>query len=244
MINVSELFTLAGLISLITLSALEVILGIDNIIFIAIVAGKLPREQQGKARLIGLSLALIMRIILLFSISWIASLKDALFYIGSFGATGRDIILFFGGVFLIFKTIKEIKEKFEGKEEQQRHLGEFTLNSAITQIVFIDIIFSFDSILTAVGLVSNVLLMIAAVVVAMLIMLAFSGAVSDYINRHPTVKMLALAFLILIGIVLVLEALHMHIEKGYIYFSLAFSFIVELLNIKVRSAAHRHAKED
>ena len=244
MLNFYELFTLTGLVSLITLSVLEVILGIDNIIFIAIVAGKLPREQQGKARLIGLSMALIMRIILLFSISWIASLKDPLFFIGTFGATGRDLILFSGGVFLIYKTIKEIKEKFEGKEEQMRHVGELTLNSAITQIVMIDIIFSFDSILTAVGLVSNVALMVSAVIIAMLFMLAFSAAVSNYINKHPTIKMLALAFLVLIGIVLVLESLHVHFDKAYIYFSLAFSFAVEFLNIKVRSVAQKHAHEE
>ncbi len=239
MINFSELFTLPGLVSLLTLSVLEVVLGIDNIIFIAIVATKLPKSQQARARAIGLTLALIIRIGLLFSISWIVSLVNPLFSIGSFGCSGRDLILFSGGVFLLYKTTKEILEKFKGNEEGEMKVGELTLKGAILQIVIIDIVFSFDSILTAVGLVSNVILMVGGVVIAMLIMLAFSGAVSDFINKHPTVKMLALAFLIVIGLVLCAEGLHAHIEKAYIYVALAFSMFVEYLNMKVRSNAHK-----
>jgi predicted tellurium resistance membrane protein TerC len=235
MLDYNALFTLDGLISLLTLSVLEIVLGIDNIIFIAIISNKLPKTQQGKARAIGLSLALIIRILLLFSITWLASLKDPLFYISEFGVTGRDLILMSGGIFLIIKTIQEIIEKIQHKVEDEHKLKELTLQEAIIQIVFIDIIFSFDSILTAVGLVSNVLLMIAAVIIAMIIMLIFSGAVSNFINRHPTVKMLALAFLVMIGVVLVLEALHLHVDKAYIYFALVFSMGVEGLNMAYRS---------
>lgn len=238
MFDYHALLTIDGIISLLTLGLLEIVLGVDNIIFISIIATKLPKSQQAKARGIGLSLALIIRILLLFSISWIVSLKDPLLNIGNFALTGRDIILFAGGVFLIVKTIKEIAEKFESKEEQKKHMKDFTLRGAILQIVFIDIIFSFDSILTAVGLVSNVLLMIGGVVIAMLVMLAFSGAVSDFIEKHPTVKMLALAFLVMIGGMLVIEALHLHVDKTYVYVALAFSLAVELLNMAVRSKSH------
>lgn len=234
--NFNDLFTLQALISLLTLTVLEIVLGIDNIIFIAIIAGKLPdRKDQRKARAIGLSLALIMRIILLFSISWIIGLKDPLFYIADFGATGRDIILFAGGVFLLFKTTVEIHEKIEGEGEQEVTVKKMALNAVVMQIVFIDIVFSFDSILTAVGLVSNVLIMVTAVIIAMFIMLAFSERVSDFINKHPTIKMLALAFLLMIGMVLIMDAMHFHVPKQYIYVSMAFSLLVEALNMRMRS---------
>lgn len=234
--NFQELLTVESLISLLTLSVLEIILGIDNIIFIAIIAGKLPdRKDQRKARTLGLSLALIMRIVLLFSISWIIGLKDPLFYISEFGVTGRDLILFAGGVFLLFKTTVEIHNKIEGHGEQEVNVKKAVLNSVVMQIVFIDIVFSFDSILTAVGLVSNVLIMVMAVIIAMLIMLAFSEKVSDFINKHPTIKMLALAFLLMIGMILILDAFHFHVPKQYIYVSMAFSLLVEALNIRMRS---------
>jgi predicted tellurium resistance membrane protein TerC len=239
MVDYQEILTLSGLISLLTLSLLEVVLGIDNVIFIAIVATKLPKKDQAKARAIGLSLALIFRIILLFSISWIMSLKDPFFSIGSFGVTGRDLILFSGGIFLLYKTTVEILEKIYGGAAKNPDTKALTLRGAIVQIVFIDVVFSFDSILTAVGLVSNVLLMVLAVIIAMIFMLLTSAWVSEFINRHPTIKMLALAFLILIGFILVLDALHLHIDKAYIYVALGFSIMVELLNMSYRSNAHK-----
>lgn len=236
--NFYDLFTFSSLISLITLAVLEVVLGIDNIIFISIIAGQLPRSEQHKARKAGLLLALIMRVALLFSITWIASLKEPLFHIIDFGVTGRDIILFAGGVFLLYKTTIEIGHKIEGNDEAGApKVKNATLNAVIGQIVVIDIVFSFDSILTAVGLVTNVLIMIAAVIVAMFIMLAFSEKVSDFINKHPTVKMLALAFLLMIGILLILDAGHVHVPKEYVYFSMAFSFLVEMLNMRMRKKA-------
>jgi predicted tellurium resistance membrane protein TerC len=239
MVDYQEILTLSGLISLLTLSLLEVVLGIDNVIFIAIVATKLPKKDQAKARAIGLSLALIFRVILLFSISWIMSLKDPFFHIGSFGVTGRDIILFSGGIFLLYKTTVEILEKIYGGAAKNPDTIALTLRGAIVQIVFIDVVFSFDSILTAVGLVSNVLLMVLAVIIAMIFMLLTSAWVSEFINKHPTIKMLALAFLILIGFILVLDALHLHIDKAYIYVALGFSIMVELLNMSYRSNAHK-----
>lgn len=234
--NFQDLFSLQALISMLTLSLLEIVLGIDNIIFIAIIAGKLPdRQDQRKARAIGLSLALLMRILLLFSIVWVIGLKDPLFYVSDFGVTGRDLILFAGGVFLIIKTTIEIHTKIEGHDETGMNIKKIALNAIIMQIVFIDIIFSFDSILTAVGLVNNVLIMIGAVILAMIIMLWFSEIVSDFINKHPTIKMLALAFLLMIGMVLILEAFHYHVPKQYIYVSMLFSLLVEGLNMRMRS---------
>jgi len=234
--NFQDLLTWESVVSMLTLSVLEIVLGIDNIIFIAIIAGKLPdRKDQRKARTIGLSLALIMRIALLFSISWVIGLKDPLFYISEFGVTGRDLILFAGGVFLLFKTTVEIHNKIEGEGEQEISVKKLALNAVVMQIVFIDIVFSFDSILTAVGLVQNVLIMVIAVIIAMFIMLGFSEKVSDFINKHPTIKMLALAFLLMIGMILILDSFHFHVPKQYIYVSMAFSLLVEALNIRMRS---------
>lgn len=242
MFDYAALFTSEGFVSLATLTALEIILGIDNIIFISIVSTKLQKNQQKKARRIGLSLALIMRVCLLFAITWIASLKEPVFHIVDFGVTGRDMILFSGGLFLIIKTIIEIVEKIQHKQATSKEYALLTLKGAILQIIFLDIVFSFDSILTAVGLVSNVLLMIIAVVIAMIIMLVFSDKVSDFINKHPSVKMLALVFLVVIGLVLVLDALHIHIDKAYIYAALAFSFTVEMLNMAYRSKGRKISK--
>ncbi len=233
--NFQDLFSLEAALSMLTLTIMEIVLGIDNIIFIAIIASKLPdRESQRKARFIGLSLALIMRIGLLFSIAWVTGLKDPLFYIGDFGATGRDLILFAGGVFLLGKTTIEIHHKIEGHGEQEVNVKTMAVNAVVMQIVFIDIIFSFDSILTAVGLVSNVLIMVIAVIIAMIIMLIFSERVSDFINNHPTIKVLALAFLLMIGMVLIMDAFHYHVPKQYIYISMAFSLLVEALNMRMR----------
>ncbi|MEK6616771.1 MAG: TerC family protein [Bacteroidota bacterium] len=234
--NFQELFSVHAVISILTLTVLEIVLGIDNIIFIAIIAGKLPdRKEQRKARAIGLSFALVMRIALLFSITWVIGLKDPLFYISEFGATGRDLILFAGGIFLLIKTTIEIHNKIEGQDESGTNIKKVTLNAIIMQIVFIDIIFSFDSILTAVGLVNNILIMIGAVIVAMCIMLWFSEKVSDFINKHPTIKMLALSFLLMIGMILIAEAFHVHVPKAFIYVSMAFSLLVEGLNMRMRA---------
>jgi predicted tellurium resistance membrane protein TerC len=229
-----DLFSVASLISLLTLSVLEIVLGIDNIIFISIVAGKLPRSQQGRARTIGLMMALVMRVALLFSISWIVGLKEALFTIGGFGVTGRDLILFAGGVFLLYKTTMELHNKIQGYDEDEMNIRKISFNAIVMQIVLIDIVFSFDSILTAVGLVSNLLIMILAVILAMIIMILFSGKVSDFINDNPTIKVLALSFLLMIGVVLILEAFHEHVDKKFIYISIAFSLFVEMMNIRMR----------
>jgi predicted tellurium resistance membrane protein TerC len=243
MIDPNELLTANGLVSLLTLTLMEVVLGIDNIIFIALVSAKLPRHQQSRARGIGLSVALLFRVVLLFSISWIIGLKDPWFFIGAFGVTGRDLILFSGGIFLIIKTSMEIWEKiFHSSKIHASGSDALSLRSAILQIIFLDVVFSFDSILTAVGLIRNVFIMVVAVVISMLVMLAFSGGVSDFMNRHPTVKMLALAFLIAIGFMLVAESLHVHVEKSLVYTALAFSLAVEFLNMAYRSQAHKRNK--
>lgn len=227
-------------ISLLTLTFMEVVLGIDNIVFISIVAGKLPPETQGRARTIGLMLALVFRIMLLLTISWIVGLKEPLFTINlpfgfdAFGVTGRDIILFAGGLFLLAKSTTEIHGKLEGEEEHGPQKAYHSLQKVIIQIVLVDIVFSFDSILTAVGLVDHVSIMIIAVIISMGIMLAFSKIIGDFVNGHPTVKMLALSFLIMIGVMLIVEAFHGHIPKGYVYFAMAFSLGVEMLNLRLR----------
>ncbi len=221
---------------------MEIVLGIDNIIFISIVVNRLAREQQARGRTIGLLLALLFRVGLLLSISWIVSLRTPLFNLPNFpwldqpfGVTGRDLILLAGGLFLMYKSTTEIHTKLQGEEEGDSVLKTHAkLPAIIMQIIVIDIVFSFDSILTAVGLVDNVLVMIAAVICAMGIMLAFSGVVANFVNDNPTIKMLALSFLIMIGFMLVMEAAHKEVEKGYLYFAMAFSLTVELLNLRLR----------
>lgn len=240
----NELFTVASLISLLTLSVLEIVLGIDNIIFISIIADRLPKVDQRKARTIGLMLALIMRVLLLFSISWIVGLKDALFYLGEFGVTGRDLILFSGGVFLLYKTTMELHNKVMGYDDDGLNFKQVSFKAVVMQIVLIDIVFSFDSILTAVGLVTNLLIMIFAVVIAMIIMIAFSGKVSDFINKNPTIKILALSFLLMIGLVLIMESFHQHVDKKFIYISIAFSLFVEVLNIRMRKKLGKKDRTD
>ncbi len=239
-----ELFSVASLISLLTLSVLEIVLGIDNIIFISIVSGKLPRATQGRARTIGLMLALIMRVILLFCITWIAGLKDPLFLIVNFGVTGRDIILFAGGVFLLYKTTIELRNKIEGFDETEMKVKKISFNAIVLQIVLIDIIFSFDSILTAVSLVSNLLIMILAVIIAMIIMISFSGRVSDFINDNPTIKILALSFLLMIGGILILDSFHQEINKQFVYVAIAFSLFVEMMNITMRKKEAKRNKNN
>ena len=235
------LFSPEGMLSLITLIFLEIILGIDNIIFIAIICGYLPKVDQQRARTIGLMLAMLFRIILLLGISWLVHLVEPLFYIGSLGVSGRDMILFFGGVFLVYKTIKELFEKLRGHEKgaDPDKKVKLTISQAIVQITIIDIIFSFDSILTAVGLSRDLPVMISAVVVSMVVMLLFAPYVSDFINKYPTMKILALVFLVAIGVLLMLEGSHIHVEKSYVYFGMAFSLIVEMLNIRLRKIQHK-----
>ncbi|AMM51264.1 membrane protein [Rufibacter sp. DG15C] len=228
-------------LSLLTLTFMEVVLGIDNIVFISIVVGRLPKDQQGKGRTIGLMLALVFRIILLMFISAIVNANQPLFTWNlfwmdePFAVSWRDIILFGGGLFLLAKSTTEIHNKLEGEEEGTSAAGgTSSMGKIIIQIILVDIVFSFDSILTAVGLVEHVSVMIIAVIISMGIMLAFARYVSDFVNEHPTVKMLALSFLILIGVMLVAEAFHVHIPKGYIYFAMFFSLVVEMLNMRLR----------
>jgi len=239
------LLSVDGLVSLLTLTVLEIVLGIDNIIFISIIADKLPLEKQGTARKIGIGLALFVRICLLFAISWIVGLKADLFTILGNGISGRDIILFGGGLFLMAKSTSEIHAKLEDEEDEHNvKLKSPSLFSAITQIVLIDIIFSFDSILTAVGLVKDVGIMITAVIISLSVMLIFIKKISDFINQHPTLKMLALSFLIMIGLLLVAESLDMHVPKGYVYFAMAFSFSVEILNMQLKKARKKDKKPE
>jgi len=226
-------------ISLVTLTVLEIVLGIDNIIFISILAGKLPAEQQGKARTFGLLIALVTRVLLLCSIFWLTKLTADLFVVLGHGISGKDLVMLVGGLFLIWKSVHEIHSNLEGGEHEQTSKVRATMTSVITQIVIIDIVFSLDSVITAVGLAQHIGVMIAAVVIAMGVMLVAAGPISSYVNRHPTIKMLALSFLLLVGVVLVGDGLGQHIQKGYIYFAMAFSFGVEMLNI--RASAKRKA---
>jgi predicted tellurium resistance membrane protein TerC len=228
------LFSAEGLISLLTLTLLEVVLGIDNIIFISIVSGKLPAEQQKKARALGLAMALVMRVGLLFAITWIIGLTKPLFTIFDYSASWRDLILFAGGLFLMAKSTTEIHGKVSGEEDLVSVKKHLSFTKAVFQIVILDIVFSFDSILTAIGLVDQFIIMVVAVIIAMAIMLVFAEKVSSFVNNHPTVKILALSFLLMIGMLLVLDSFHVHVPKGYVYFSLAFSLFIEFLNLKMR----------
>jgi predicted tellurium resistance membrane protein TerC len=223
-------------ISFLTLCLLEIVLGIDNVIFISILTNKLPAEQQAKARQMGLTLALLMRIGLLFSISWIMGLKDDLFSIGNVGISGRDIILLLGGLFLIYKSVKEIHEKVEDASADENDLKKIvSYNAVIMQIIIIDLVFSLDSVITAVGMVDNIIVMIAAVLVSMIVMMLSASSISSFVNKHPAIKILALAFLIMIGVALIAEGLDFHLPKAYIYFSMAFAMGVEVINIRIGS---------
>jgi len=233
------IFTSENLLALVTLTVMEIVLGIDNVIFISILASRLPQEQQARARQIGLALALITRILLLLSISWIASLTGELFSVFGRGVSGRDLILFAGGVFLIYKATHEIHAKLEGEEGHGDSRGSATFTSVIIQILLLDVVFSLDSVITAVGMAEALWVMITAVVIAVAVMLASAGPLSDFVNRHPTVKMLALSFLLLIGFTLVVEGLHFHIPKGYIYFAMGFSVLVEVLNLRLTNKSKK-----
>ncbi len=230
----AELFSTQNLIALLTLTSLEIVLGIDNIVFIAILTGKLPQAQQAKARRLGLLLAMGIRILLLLGISWVMGLTQPLFELFGHGFSGRDLILLGGGLFLIAKSTYEIHDKLEGEEEVASGGKARSFAGTIVQILALDIIFSLDSVITAVGMAQHVEIMIAAVVVAVGIMILFAGAVSRFIEKHPTFKMLALSFLLLIGVMLTVEGVGQHINKGYIYFAMAFSLFVEALNIRLR----------
>jgi predicted tellurium resistance membrane protein TerC len=222
-------------IAFLTLLALEVVLGIDNVIFIAILSDKLPAEQRGKARRLGLGLAMGIRILLLLSIAWIARLTKPVFEVAGQGISGRDMILIGGGLFLIAKSTFEIHESLEGEEHHKEAKGRAKFGSVLVQILLLDIVFSLDSVITAVGMTDKIPVMIAAVVGAVAIMLLGAGPIGDFVRRHPTVKMLALSFLILIGVSLLGEGLDFHIPRGYVYFAMAFSVAVEMLNLKLRS---------
>ncbi len=223
-------------IALATLTLLEIVLGVDNIIFISILSNKLPEHQAEKSRKIGLILALFFRVALLLTISWLTkSLNDPLFTVFGNGISGRDLILIAGGLFLLAKSTTEIHHKLEGAEEQAKSgKAGTTMRSVILQVIAMDIIFSFDSILTAIGLAKEVLIMIIAVVLSLIVMITFAGKVAVFIKKHPTIEILALSFLILIGFMLVVEGLDFHVPKGYIYFALFFSLIIEVLNIRLR----------
>lgn len=233
-------------ISLLTLTVLEIVLGIDNIVFISILAGKLPKNQQKNARRLGLALAMITRVLLLLSLSWIMRLTSPLFNMGAWigiesgewleklAISGRDLILLIGGLFLIYKSTTEIHEKLEGEEEHQKDRKVHTFAGVIVQILILDIVFSLDSVITAVGMADEIGVMIAAVIIAVIVMMFSANAISNFVNDHPTVKMLALSFLLLIGVSLLAEAFDQHIPKGYIYFAMAFSVLVELLNLNAK----------
>ncbi len=229
-------------IALVTLTFLEIILGVDNIIFISIVSNKLPEDKQAKARNLGLLLALVFRILLLLGISYIIGFTKPLFSIFDHAVSGRDMILAIGGIFLLAKSTLEIHHKLEGAEAENATKRPVTFSAIILQIVALDIIFSFDSILTAVGLVKEVVIMIIAVIIALVVMMTFASRISRFINNHPTLQMLALSFLILIGFMLLLEALHYEIPKGYLYFAVFFSLLVELLNMRLRKRKHNPIK--
>ncbi len=235
-IDSAPLWSLASLMSLATLAALEIVLGIDNVIFIAILSGRLPREQQPRARQLGIGMAVISRLALLLAISWVMSLTRPLFNLLGQGVSGKQLILLLGGLFLIGKATFEIHHKLEGEahDTSNARVGA-TMAGVVAQIMLIDIVFSLDSVITAVGMTPHVPIMMVAVILAAAVMLIFAGPISDFVARHPAMKMLALAFLILIGVMLVAEAFGQHIDKGYIYFAMAFSLVVELLNMRLRT---------
>jgi predicted tellurium resistance membrane protein TerC len=232
-----DLFSLELLTAFVTLASLEIILGIDNVIFISILADKLPAAQRDRARIIGLSLAMFTRIAMLFSLTWIIGLTGTLFTIEQFDfdVSGRDIILILGGLFLIYKATTEIHAKLEGNDEEHGAGRAASFAGIIAQILLLDIVFSLDSVITAVGMTDNLPVMVAAVVSAVLVMLVASGPLSSFVSQHPTVKILALAFLLLIGTTLVADGLHHHVPKGYIYFAMGFSVLVEALNFRFRT---------
>lgn len=229
-----------SLLALLTLTALEIVLGIDNIIFISILTGKLPEHQRGKAQRLGLFLAMITRLMLLFSLTWIMRLTAPFFFVMGHGVSGRDIILIVGGLFLLAKSTMEIHDRLEGEEHHaDEGKGAASFKGILIQIMFLDIVFSLDSVITAVGMARQLWVMVAAVVISVGVMLFFAGSVSRFVERHPTVKVLALSFLLMIGVSLIADGLSFHIPKGYIYFAMAFSVFVEMINIKARRSSDK-----
>ncbi len=240
----ADIFTFENLAALATLTAMEIVLGIDNIVFIAILTSRVEAAKQGFVRIVGLGLAMVMRIALLFAISWIMSLEASLFSVAGRGFSGKDLILLAGGLFLIAKATKEIHHKIENGSEgalQAAPAAIASVRSAIAQIVMIDIVFSLDSVITAVGMAKELWVMVTAVVIAVVVMMIFAGRISRFIDRHPTMKMLALSFLLLIGVMLVADGLGEHIPRGYIYFAMAFSLGVEVLNMRAGLRRQREA---
>ncbi len=226
-------------IAFVTLIALELVLGVDNVIFISILAGKLPVQDQQRARTTGILLAVVTRILLLASLSWIISLEEPFFFIPwlggeKIGISGRDLILIIGGLFLLWKSTHEIHDKLEGKEGHASAKVAATFASVIIQIMLLDIVFSLDSVITAVGMVDHIEIMIAAVIIAAIVMVFIAGPLGGFVEKHPTIKILALSFLLLIGFTLIVEGLHQHIPKGYVYFAMGFSVMVEMINLRVR----------
>lgn len=241
-------------ISLLTLTILEIVLGIDNIVFISILSGKLPQSQQKNARQLGLALAMITRVMLLLSLNWVMGLTSTLFNMGDWigitsqewleklAISGRDLILLIGGLFLIYKSTHEIHNKLESDEESETNAKANSFAGTIVQILILDLVFSLDSVITAVGMAEHIEIMIAAVIIAVIVMMISAGAISNFVNDHPTVKMLALSFLLLIGVSLLAEGLDQHIPKGYVYFAMAFSVLVELLNLKMKKNRKKPVK--
>ena len=226
-------------IALLTLVALELVLGVDNVIFISILSGKLPPQEQQRARTTGISLAVITRVLLLLSLSWIISLEEPFFHLPwlggeTLGISGRDLILIAGGLFLLWKSTHEIHDKLEGKEGHASAKVGATFTSVIVQIMLLDIVFSLDSVITAVGMVDHILIMVIAVVIAAFVMIFTAKPIGEFVEKHPTIKILALSFLLLIGFTLIVEGLHQHIPKGYVYFAMGFSVFVEVINIRIR----------
>jgi len=222
-------------IALTTLTLLEIVLGVDNIIFISILVGRLPERQRAKARFIGLSLAMLSRIALLFSLAWIMTLADPLFSILGKEISGRDLILIGGGLFLLWKSVHEIHNSLEGVEDTRMAMAAASFGAVIAQIGVIDMVFSLDSVITAVGMVDEIGVMVAAIVIAVMVMMVAARPIGDFVDRHPTIKMLALSFLILVGVALVAEGWDYHLPKGYIYFAMAFAVAVEMLNLRARA---------
>jgi predicted tellurium resistance membrane protein TerC len=244
-----------GWIALITLTVLEIVLGVDNIIFISILSGKLPQHQQDRARRIGLLLAMLMRVALLFSIAWVARLKEPLFAVFGHGVSGRDLVLILGGLFLLAKSTHEIHENLEGEGAHGEARAVASFAGVLVQIMLLDIVFSLDSVITAIGMADELSVMILAVMIAVGVMMVAAGSISRFVERHPTVKMLALSFLLLIGMSLILDGVGQHVPKGYIYFAMGFSVFVEMINLRVRKKSepvelrrrfggpeHRHAE--
>jgi predicted tellurium resistance membrane protein TerC len=232
-------------IALLTLSAMEIVLGVDNIVFIAILVGKLPAEKRERIRKLGIALALIIRIGLLFTLSWLMRLTEPLFTVLEKSISGRDLILLLGGLFLVAKSVHEMHAKLEGADESHgKAPTAASVASVLVQILLLDIVFSLDSVITAVGMASQLWVMVTAMIIAVGVMLVFAGKIGDFVDRHPTVKILALSFLLLIGVMLVAEGFGQHINKGYIYFAMAFALLVELLNMRLRKVhkpVHLHA---